>query len=253
MSRSWTGVVHVHSRISYDGRETIADLASFFRKRGRNFMCITEHSDGLSQEDMDRIVEECRRVSGPDFLALPGVEFSCIHHLHILGIGVVAPLASDDPFEVVAHIRMHGGVVIIAHPCSYEKYLPEGLAPLVDGIEVWSLPKDGKLGPGSEPLGVWTRWRTVNPTLRGFGAIDLHRLANPSSVAVTVQAPQLDIAGIQAGLRSGPLVVHGPVLSFSGEAPPGAWRLWAFRRANEIYQGLRRRRKRIARKFGREV
>lgn len=252
MSRFWTGVVHVHSRISYDGRESIADLARFFRSKGRSFMCITEHSDNLTQADMDGIVEECRQASSAEFLALPGVEFSCVHHLHILGIGVTRPIATDDPFEVVKHIHAHGGIAIVAHPCSYEKYLPEGLSAVVDGIEVWSLPKDGKLGPGSEPLSVWTRWRAVNPTLRGFGAIDLHRLASPSSVAVSIKALKLEKAAIMQGLKSGPLIVRGSVLSFSGENPPGPARLWALRSANAAYQGLRRLRKRIDRKLGRD-
>lgn len=249
--RSWTGVVHVHSRISYDGRETIADLARFFRSRGRSFMCITEHSDNLAQADMDRIVEECRQASGPEFLAVPGVEFSCVHHLHILGIGVTTPIASDDPFEVVEHIHRHGGIAVVAHPCAYERYLPESLNAVVDGIEVWNLPKDGRLGPGTEPMEVWMRWRAVNPALRGFGGIDLHRLVSPSSVAVSVRAPRLEKAAILEGLRSGALTVRGPVLSFPGDVPPGPARLWALRAANRTYQGLRRLRKRIYRKLGR--
>lgn len=233
------GVVHVHSRISYDGHESIARLAEFFRAQGYAFMCITEHSDGLTRENMQRIVDECAQATTGDFLAVPGVEFSCRHRLHILGIGVTEPVDSHDPVPVAKHIRSHGGAVILAHPCAYGAENPDELAVCLDGIEIWNQPKDGKLGPGSKPLRLWKRWRVLNPKLRAIGAIDLHRLDSPSSLGVELHVSERSPAAIITALKNGPVRIVGPWSSLSGESFPGVLGEMKFNVMSRIYNGLR--------------
>lgn len=242
------GVVHVHSRISYDGHESIARLADFFRAQGYDFMCITEHSDGLTRENMKRIVEECAQVTTADFIAVPGVEFSCRHRLHILGIGVTEPVDSHDPVPVAQHIRTCGGAVILAHPCAYGAENPDELAVCLDGIEIWNQPKDGKLGPGSKPLKLWKRWRALNPKLRAIGAIDLHRLDSPSSLGVELQLPERSPAAIIAALKNGPVKIKGPRVSLSGEKFPGMLGEAKYTVMSRTYNALRSMRNMLVRK-----
>ena len=233
------GVVHVHSRISYDGKESIARLAEFFRSLGYDFMCVTEHSDGLSREDMQRIVDECAQVSDEKFLAVPGVEFSCHRRLHILGIGVTEPVDSHDPVPVAQHIRAHQGACILAHPCAYGAETPDELAPFLHGIEIWNQPKDGKLGPGAEPMKLWKRWQILNPRLRGIGAIDFHRLDSPSSLGVEIHVPERSAAAVIDALRKGPVNVKGPWVSLSGEKFPGMLGEWKYAAMSRMYNSLR--------------
>ncbi len=217
------GVIHVHSRISYDGHESIARLAEFFCGLGYDFMCMTEHSDGLTRAEMQRIVDECAGVTKDSFVAVPGVEFSCRHRLHILGIGVTEPTDSHDPVPVARHIRAHGGAVILAHPCAYGAENPDELATHLHGIEIWNQPKDGKLGPGWKPLKLWKRWRVLNPRLRAIGALDLHRLDSPSSLTIEISVTDRSPAAIVAALKNGPVKIRGPWVLLSGEQYPGVF------------------------------
>ena len=82
------GIIHVHSNYSYDGQHSIDEIAQFGRKRGYSFIGMTEHSDTLDEEKVALYVEECRRVSSPDCLIIPGIEFSCDNNLHLIGLGV---------------------------------------------------------------------------------------------------------------------------------------------------------------------
>jgi len=233
------GVIHIHSRISYDGQETIARLAEFFRSRGYDFMCITEHSDGLKQEDMQRIIEECAQATREDFIAVPGVEFSCRRRLHLLGIGVTEPVDSHDPVPVTQHIRSQGGVAILAHPCAYGAETPDELAGLLHGIEIWNQPKDGKLGPGAEPLRLWKRWRALNPALRAVGAIDFHRLDSPSSLGMEISVSERTPKAVIQALKNGPVRLKGPWVALSGETPPEGWPETKYFVLSRIYLSLR--------------
>ena len=40
-----TGIIHIHSNLSYDGRQSLEEIALFARKRGYCFVGMTEHSD----------------------------------------------------------------------------------------------------------------------------------------------------------------------------------------------------------------
>ncbi|MGD8397046.1 MAG: hypothetical protein PVF43_16375, partial [Candidatus Eiseniibacteriota bacterium] len=214
------GVIHVHSTISYDGQQTVAELAAYFRARGFDFVCLAEHSDGLTAADGERLVEEARRHSDERLTLVPGIEFSCRRRLHLLGLGVVALVDSEDPLVVADHVRAHDGVAIVAHPLAYGTDYPEALAERIDGLEVWNITKDGWFGPGAGPLALWRAWRCRNSRLRGFGALDLHVFGSPTGLAVEIEAEGRDARAILDGLRRGPLTLHGRYVSISGLAPP---------------------------------
>ncbi len=146
------GVIHVHSRISYDGKESIARLAEFFRSRGYDFMCVTEHSDGLNREDMRRIVEECAGATGGGFVAVPGVEFSCRRRLHLLGIGVTEPVASHDPRPLAQLVRALGGWRFWRTPALTARRLRMKSPPCYTGRNSATTPRTANWDPARRPL-----------------------------------------------------------------------------------------------------
>ncbi len=245
-SRRLRGAVHVHSRYSYDGTASVDELAAFFRRRRFDFICITEHSDGLTAADLARLAAEAEAASSAEFLVIPGIEFSCRRRLHVLGLGVITPIDSDDPLVVADHIRREGGVAVVAHPVAYGADHPEDLALRVDGLEVWNITKDGWLAPGRESVRLWRRWRTLNPGLRGYAALDLHALDSPADLYLVVEAAGLTPAAVLTALRSGTLELRGRFLGLTGDRPPP--RAWEHTLAflSDTYSNLRAARDRLA-------
>ena len=67
-----TGVLHVHSTYSYDGKESLLSLRNFLVEKGISFCCLTEHTDYLTLEEAQRFAQECRALSTGTFLFIPG-------------------------------------------------------------------------------------------------------------------------------------------------------------------------------------
>ena len=58
-----SGILHVHSNLSYDGQNTLAEIASLAKSRGYQFVGMSEHSDTFDPQKMAYLVNECRRLS----------------------------------------------------------------------------------------------------------------------------------------------------------------------------------------------
>ena len=243
--RRLRGVIHVHSTHSYDGQQSIEELARFFRARAMDFVCVTEHSDGLDAAAMQRVATETARVSDDEFLVVPGIEFSCRRRLHLLGLGVTTPIDSDDPVTVARRIRDQGGVVIVAHPLAYGTDYPEDMAEHVDGVEIWNITKDGWLSPGAAPMALWRRWRRRNPVLRGLGALDLHSFASPSGLWLELADTELRTEAVLDTLRGGRLDICNRFLRVGGGAPPGGLSFAVYALASRLYTTLRSARDRL--------
>jgi len=73
--RYFSGVAGLRS--SYAGGEaTIAEYAAAAREAGLSWIAFADPWEELSDEEYAQTQEECRAVSGPDFLALPGIRYT---------------------------------------------------------------------------------------------------------------------------------------------------------------------------------
>ena len=207
------GLVHVHSRYSYDGVHSLEELAAFGRSRGYGFFGMSEHSDTLSEAQMAGYVAECARVSGPDLLVIPGIEFSCTNGLHMVGLGVEHHTTETDPLRVARFIRDHGGVAIVAHPSRYDYRLPDGIASVVDGVEIWNSGYDGRFAPNARSMACLRALRRENPSLLGFGGQDLHRVPERWAVELRIECAALRRELLLDALRAGTFEVANPYFS----------------------------------------
>jgi hypothetical protein len=57
------GILHVHSNLSYDGQNTLAEIASLAKLRGYRFVGMREHSDTFEPQKMADLVDECPPLS----------------------------------------------------------------------------------------------------------------------------------------------------------------------------------------------
>ena len=235
MARS--GIIHVHSTLSYDGKHTLAQLASFGRARGYSFIGMSEHSDTFDDAKMKVLVDECERLSDDRFLLIAGIEFSCEGNLHLIGLGIRHFTGVKDPIALARFIRAQGGLAVVSHPSRYGYEIPPALVPEIDGIEVWNASNDSRFVPDGKVIDLWLGLKRHNQALKAFGGQDLHRITPQRHVRLVLSGEngELTAGRLVARLRAGNFIVSNRYLRVGGDRPPG----WARRRVMAcLWRGL---------------
>lgn len=136
----YRGIAHIHTSYS-DGDHTPSEIARHARKEN-SFMLLTEHAEHLTPEDYERLVEECRSLSNPDFLMVPGLEFSYPEYTHVLAYFIGSHPGELPLEEIVGEIKARNGLSVLAHANTCG--LPD-LSPLKD-IGGWRYSTAGTTG-----------------------------------------------------------------------------------------------------------
>jgi hypothetical protein len=240
------GILHVHSRYSYDGNHSLQEIAQAAREAALSFVCITEHSDTLDSRQVSDLVTECESLSSADFVMIPGIEFTCRDSLHLLGIGVRSYDPSPDSVYLSRFIREGGGVSVLAHPMRKAYRIPEGLLDAVDGIEIWNCNYDGSVVPNARAIDLYVRARSTHPSLVAFVGCDLHRLANIRKMAAQGRVPSLDRDSILNALRAGAFRGVSRFCSISGRPSGNPAHRIGFRALQMAYSTAQRLRARLS-------
>lgn len=197
-------VLHAHSKWSYDGSWTLADIAKLYGRWGVDVVMMTEHDTGF---DPDRFAEyraECAVASTPRCKLIPGIEYSSPDNdIHILTWGLHQFLAEHRPVaETLEKVAAGGGVAVFAHPIrrnAWQQYDP-AWTPLLSGMEVWNRKSDG-VAPGVEALSLMEQ-TGLPPTV----GQDFHKLKQlyPLTHQVEIEGEDLE-AGLVEAIRDGAL------------------------------------------------
>jgi predicted metal-dependent phosphoesterase TrpH len=202
--RECKGYIHVHSNYSFDGKNSIEDLAEFFKAKAYRFICLTEHADDFNQAKMTSFVNECAKYSISSFTVVPGLEYRCGDLVHLLGIGTTEYCSMNHPVDVARFIKQYGGIAVIAHPRGYEESLTDELLSVVDGIEIWSGQKDSRFFPHWKNLSTFRKLKCIYPNLLGLGGADLHSLGNyfPLDTMIKMPVEKFSLSGLTDGVSS---------------------------------------------------
>lgn len=125
--RDYRGVIHVHSFHSHDSRGTYEEILAACRKRGIDFVCMTDHPP---KDDPGRPLREGWRGLREGVLFIQGAEYSN----NVLAIGIREPIAGRGRQERIDAVRAQGGVAIVCHPEEVGEWDFDGY----DGIEIWN-------------------------------------------------------------------------------------------------------------------
>lgn len=222
--RFYAGDFHVHSVESGDAHPTLDEIATVARANGLDFVVITDHNTHTALDYMNDA-----QSRHPDLLFIPGVEFTTYAgHANAIGamtwvdhrIGVEGATIED----AAAAYRVQGALFSINHPalslgdicigCSWGHTLDDQA---IDAVEIMTgataiaqsafLPTslrfwDGICGRGRHvaALGGSDDHRAGE----GTGALD-SPIGSPTTM---VEADELSVAAILAGVRSGRTVVR---------------------------------------------
>ena len=208
------GIIHCHSRFSYDGKLELGDLCSLLRNEGFDFVALTEHTLGLDPSRYREVVDACRQHSDDKFLAIPGLEFRCENGLEMAGLGLSEWLEDKPAAEMVTSIREAGGVAVWVHPNKRSRW--EGPFLECDAVEVMNGKEDGVLAPNLPLLSNYHRERREG---RGFHAIfglDFHNPRQTRNIWTECEVDALSAEAILESLRQGRFVnrvAHGAMAS----------------------------------------
>jgi hypothetical protein len=203
--------LHVHSTYS-DGEFTLTELRDKFMRAGCRLVAMADHADFLDADRIEQYKAECERRSDERFVFLPGLEFGCVDRMHIVGYGVTALIDSKDPQTVIAHIREHGGVAVIAHPPEALFARIESFRVAPNGIEAWNSKYDSRYAPRPATFALIARLRRHHPSVRAFYGQDLHWRRQYAGLFTDVDVPTTDRGRILAALATGEFEgVKGPI------------------------------------------
>jgi PHP domain len=217
------GIVHVHSVYSYDGKNTLEQIAALGRQRGYDFIGVTEHSDTFDRAKMAAFVAECRGLSDPSLILIPGIEFSCAGRLHLLALGIDQFSDAKDPVELTKFIQGQGGLAVVSHPSRYGYQIPSPLVAVMDGVEVWNASYDSRFVPDRKVVELWRTLKRDNEALTGFGGQDLHHIAPIRHVTLVLPngGPELTSVAVLGQLRHKAFFISNGYLRMGCGQPPG--------------------------------
>jgi PHP domain len=164
-------LVHVHSTCSFDGRLTLAEIVDLAIAHGFRAVFLTEHIESCSSSDLQQLIEDCRRLSGPACLLIPGLEIESQCHYFL---GMTHPVPTTDDAEARRQLLASGAVAVLAHPHRLKRPLtPEERAEL-RAIEIWNVKDDGGRAPGYVGYRTWAHWTGPSPRPAPIAGVDLH-------------------------------------------------------------------------------
>jgi hypothetical protein len=196
------GGLHIHSNYSSDAEWSLQKCKTGFQKEGYHFLGLTEHAEDMDDASLEIWTEACHFLSDPDFLLIPGLEFTVGPEIHILGFGLRKKVYGKSIGELIERIQGAGGVAVWAHP------LPEAINLIyphvgsLNGMEIWNGRYHGERAPSLRLLLALEKLREANPLFHGFGGIDFHEGEQDRGISVTVTA-QRTASAILEELRAG--------------------------------------------------
>lgn len=214
------GVIHVHSTYSFDGKESLASLKEFLMSQGISFCCLTEHTDQMTIEQAQMFVQECRSLSGSQFVFIPGFEVP-YKDAHVLFIGSEMFFGQQADAAILAQWKERSVLTILAHPVRNRFEVDTALASAIDGIEIWNQQYDGKLVPRPRAAELLRSLQNTNHDLVATGGLDFHRREHFGAPVFKIEVGHITSSDILAALKTKSFIFGNQKITV---APTGLWR-----------------------------
>ncbi|WP_049923314.1 PHP domain-containing protein [Halopiger djelfimassiliensis] len=102
--------LHVHSSLSYDGRDPVELILEQAKAVGLDAIAVTDH------DEIDASLEAAERAPEYGLVGIPGIEISSKAG-HILGLGVEEAIPPGLSYgSTIDAIHEQGGIAVIPHP-----------------------------------------------------------------------------------------------------------------------------------------
>jgi hypothetical protein len=215
LDRFVEGIFHIHSHYSYDGRISLVQLKTGCLQRGLRFALLTEHVRGFNEDKFNHFVSECRRLSDDRVLLLPGLEFDFVeqNNLHVLMVGLKVLPEGKTADQIVASANKQGALSVVAHPVRNNHHIPDNIADIIDGIELWNAAYNSRYLPDEKAIALLRQLRKSNRRLIGLGGLDLHGPEGFRGLRIRLKGGFEDGADLLSLIRNGNFTIRGTFLA----------------------------------------
>lgn len=201
---SVSGVFHVHSNFSHDGKNSIDEIVKLFEKIGFNFFVLTDHFEDFDENNFINYKSTIEKINKNNkIFIIPGTEVE-FKGFHII-------LAPVNDYHQTKHFIESGSfenftLRVIAHP---SKNSFKELEKLVNnysfnGIELWNQRADGNFYPPMKLIKKVTDGN-FSAYLKFFG-VDLHNIQHPINNIIKIRGltnHNLNVDSIMKHLTTG--------------------------------------------------
>lgn len=226
-----TGLIHVHSTYSYDGKESLVNLKQFLVTHGINFCCLTEHTDFLTKEKAESMVKEAKALSDENFIFIPGFEVP-YKEAHILLIGSEVFLGQTADGGLLREWSQQSALTVLAHPVRNKFIVDELILEVIDGVEVWNQQYEGKIVPRPKSIRLLETLKLKKSQLLATGGTDFHRQEHFGAPIYQIGVEQLSAGAILKKLKSGDYTFGNDKLKVSSQGT------WPGRGAKDYWQSV---------------
>jgi len=214
------GIVHVHSTYSYDGKESLASLKELLMEKGLSFCCLTEHTDEMTMEQAQMLVQECRTLSGSQFVFIPGFEVP-YKDAHILLIGAELFMGQKADAQMLKAWSERAHLTVLAHPVRNKFTIDEPMLEAINGVEIWNQQYEGKKVPRARSSEFLRELQSRKPELIATGGTDLHRREHLGSPFFSIEVAHVTSDAIIEALVAGAYTFGNKKVSVSST---GLWK-----------------------------
>lgn len=180
------GYIHLHSKYSYDGKFSLAEIKQILKKEKISFFIPTEHYEKDSANLLGGFLNECKTLSSDDLLVIPGLEIPYLgHHILVLGIQELV-IGCADALEMIEKYKEQGAIAVWAHPSKGCKNISREKMDFIDGIEVWNTQYDGHRLPDIKAVKYFKQLVSTK-RLQAYGGLDFHDDSLPLSPRIRCQ------------------------------------------------------------------
>ena len=217
---SFRGLIHIHTTYSYDGTLSLPDFADLVKKRGFNFIILTEHAEDFDATKMKALVNACTNATRNDFLVIPGLEFNINNEIHILGIGIDTSIDESDPEELIRKIHENNGLAILAHTAEYRKSIPYAKLHDIDFIEIWNPRYGERIAPSIKSIKILREFRKMKKGYCASGGLDVHKREDIKTLYQVVFSSRLTQKEILDSLKRGEFITTNGVIELPSLQDP---------------------------------
>lgn len=187
--------LHIHSRLSPDGRMGVEEITRIARERGLDAVAICDHDRPYTGP------AQCNGV-----LLIPGVEVSTDQG-HLLGLFVEGVSGSRDLAASAAEIREKGGLAVLAHPFQHRREAAPlvPLVPSLDGVEVWNSRANRKNPRANQMAAAFAEAQGLPP----FAGSDAHLPQEIGNGRILVEVESGTLPALRGALLEGKGQVRG--------------------------------------------
>ncbi|MEO8727070.1 MAG: hypothetical protein ABI383_13225 [Acidobacteriaceae bacterium] len=195
-------VSHMHSTHSFDGKLALTEVHQMLRSHGIGAALMSEHIEELELADIRRFSEECRQVSTPDCVLIPGIEMDELHIL-IFGIGEVDEYESVLDLAMQCHER--GALIAISHPLKLRSELAPEVMQMVEAVEVWNQRYDGRVSPRWKSVELFRRLQVDFPgrQMAALSGLDFHSSSDFADIYMEAEDCGPERESVLAAIRAG--------------------------------------------------